>query len=77
MRFKWEKYHSTYEKLVDSWLDDVAVKFTGLDDGWNDFYSYWMQVSKTDDTCEDFCFIVSECDVPFAEHESVDSMQKW
>ncbi len=66
MRFKWEKYHSTYEKLVDSWLDDVAVKFTGLDDGWKDFYSYWMQESKTDDTCEDFCFIVSDCDVPFA-----------
>ena len=61
----------------DSRLDGIGVKFTGLDDGWNDFYSYWIQESKTDDTCEDFCFIVSECDVPFAEHESVASMQKW
>ena len=33
MRFKWEKYHSTYEKLVDSRLDGIGVKFTGLDDG--------------------------------------------
>ncbi len=26
----------------DPRLDDIGVKFTGLDDGWNDFYSYWM-----------------------------------
>lgn len=66
MKFKWEKYNSTHEKLVNSWLDDIAVKFTGLDDGWNEFYRYWMQEAKADETCEDFCFIVSECDVPFA-----------
>ncbi len=66
MRFKWEKYNNTHEELVNSWLDDIAVKFTGLDNGWNEFYSYWMQEAKTNDFCEDFCFIVSECDVPFA-----------
>ncbi len=66
MKFKWEKYNNSHEELVNSWLDDTAVKFTGIDNGWNEFYSYWMQESEKNDTCEDFCFIVSECDVPFA-----------
>lgn len=66
MRFKWEHYQNTHHKdLVDSWLDGVAVKFTGLDDGWKDFYDYWMQAAEKSSNCKDYCFIVSENNEPF------------
>ncbi len=64
MRFKWEHYQNTHETLVDSWLDDVAVNFTGLDDGWKEFYDYWMQEAK-ESSCKDYCYIVSENNEPF------------
>lgn len=41
MRFEWEHYKNTHEALVNSWLDDVAIKFTGLDDPGTDFRNTW------------------------------------
>ncbi len=65
MRFKWAYYQNTHEAIVDSWLDDVAINFTGLDDGWKIFYNYWMQDAKESCNCKDYCFIVSENNEPF------------
>ncbi len=60
MRFQWEPYQSSHEALVDSWLDDTAVEFTGLDNGWKAFYDYWMLDAKENANCRDYCFLVSE-----------------
>ncbi len=65
MRFRWEHYQDTQEALVDSWLDEAAVNFTRLDDGWKVFYDYWMQEAKESSNCKDYCFIVSENNIPF------------
>lgn len=58
IRFEWEHYKNTHEALVNSWLDDVAIKFTGLDDGWKDFYDYWMQEAKEISSCKDYLLVL-------------------
>ncbi|MBQ4575835.1 MAG: GNAT family N-acetyltransferase [Clostridia bacterium] len=38
--FNWIDYSDEYAILVESWLDDEAVKFTGIDQGWAAYYDY-------------------------------------
>ena len=38
--YKWMDYSEEYALLVKSWLDDEAVKNTGLDQGWDEYYEY-------------------------------------
>ena len=41
MRFSWVEYTSEYNAFADSCLDDEAKRFTGCDDGFEEFYNYW------------------------------------
>jgi RimJ/RimL family protein N-acetyltransferase len=41
MGFSWEDYQPAVTDYVEDWLDEAAVKFTGLDDGFRAFYEYW------------------------------------
>lgn len=41
MIFKWIDYTTDYSRIVDSWLDLEAKRFTGCDNGWDDFFDYW------------------------------------
>lgn len=41
MNFTWRDYHPETMKYIENWLDESAVKSTGLDDGFHDFYEYW------------------------------------
>ncbi len=66
MRFNWAEYENSYARLVDSWLDESAVKSTGLDDGWQNFYDYWTEENKKYDNCTGLCFLISENNIPFA-----------
>ncbi len=47
MKYKWIDYSSEYKSLVDSWIDAEAKKFTGCDDGFDEFYKYWLNESET------------------------------
>ena len=40
--FYWIDYSDEYAILVESWLDDEAVKFTGIDQGWAAYYDYYV-----------------------------------
>lgn len=41
MRYQWIDYTSEYGDLVASWIDPEAMRFTGLEDEFDDFYRYW------------------------------------
>lgn len=61
MKFIWEKYADKYLELIDSCLDSEAVQYTGLDEGWQAFYDYWICENASYENCESFCYVIS-CD---------------
>jgi len=42
MKFEWIMYSDTYEELVESWMDEETRRLSGCEDGWSDFYRYWI-----------------------------------
>lgn len=64
--FLWQDYEPEHAALVDSWLDEEALRATRLDDGFDDFYQYWKQ--ETDPARGEYfcCKLVSEDQRPFA-----------
>ena len=47
MKYTWIDYNSAYEKIVDSWLDEDAQRFTGCDEGFEEYYQYWVNDVNT------------------------------
>ena len=41
MRFTWLDYEPETMDFVENWLDESAVRTTGLDEGFRAFYEYW------------------------------------
>ena len=66
MIFTWIDYNPETMGYVENWLDKLAVRKTGMDDGFRDFYEYW----SNEGGCvvgEDFwCKVVFGNGVPFA-----------
>ena len=66
MNFIWYDYNPNTMSFVENWLDESAIKSTGLDEGFRAFYEYW---SKEDGLIpgENFwCKVTFEEDTPFA-----------
>lgn len=66
MKYQWSDYAKEHEALVDSWLDDEAVRQTGLDSGWDDFFEYWKNDSEMSLGENYWCKIISHQGTPFA-----------
>lgn len=47
MKFTWDNYSATYKDIVETWLDEDAKKFTGCDEGFEEFYNYWVNEAET------------------------------
>lgn len=47
MQFEWIDYSPEFERTVDSWLDEDAVRSTGLDEGFGSFFRYWIKEDGT------------------------------
>ena len=47
MKYDWIDYSSEHKLLVDSWIDAAAAKFTGCDDGFDEYYKYWINEPET------------------------------
>lgn len=47
MKFTWEDYSATYKDVVETWLDEEAKRFTGCDDGFEEYYNYWINEADT------------------------------
>ena len=47
MRFDWIDYSTSYTETVNSWLDEDAMRFTGCDEGFDEYYQYWKNDPQT------------------------------
>ena len=66
MNYVWRDYDPETMMDIENWLDESAVRSTGLEDGFCSFYEYWI---KEDGFClgENFwCKVVYENGQPFA-----------
>ncbi len=66
MNFTWQDYEPDTMQYVEDWLDEYAVRMTGIDDSFRENYEYWAN-----DDCntvgENFwCKVASENEKPFA-----------
>jgi len=47
MKYEWIDYTSAYREMVDSWIDEDAKRFTGCDEGFDEYYQYWINDPET------------------------------
>ena len=47
MNFKWLDYSSVFADTVKRFLDEEAIRMTGIDEGFNDYYNYWVNEENT------------------------------
>lgn len=66
MIFKWVDYNPDKMRFVEKWLDKKAVKMTGMDDGFCDFYEYWAKEEGFMVGKNYWCKVVFEDEKPFA-----------
>ena len=66
MNFKWIEYNSSMSSLVDSWLDEKAVRGTGLDESFDVYCHYWKNKTDSERGESFWCKLVSEDRHPFA-----------
>ena len=66
MRFIWRDYDPQTMGYIESWLDADAVRYTGLDDGFRDFYEYWAKEDGYLVGQNFWAKVIFEKDMPFA-----------
>lgn len=75
-QYVWCDYDPRTMQFIESWLDKDAVKATGLDDGFRDFYEYWANEDGFDVGVNYWCKVVCENNTPvavvaFCRHEQM------
>ena len=76
MNFDWRDYNPETMGYVENWLDEYAVRMTGMDEGFRQEYEYWSNEDCNVVGGNYWCKVVFEDGVPFAViefgmHESV------
>ncbi len=66
MRFDWKDYGADTMTFVEDWLDDYAVRMTGMDDGWRAFHEYWITEGGMTPGKDYWCKVVYDQAAPFA-----------
>ena len=66
MKFDWKKYFPNTMPFVEEWLDDHAVRMTGMDDGWRAFHEYWITDGEMMLGKDYWCKVVYDDKTPFA-----------
>lgn len=66
MNFVWCDYNPETMGYIESWLDESAIKSTGLDEGFCEFYEYWANEDGFVVGKNFWCKVVFEIDEPFA-----------
>ena len=66
MTFVWRDYSPETMNYIEDWLDESAVKSTGLDEGFRAFYEYWASEGGLVVGENYWCKVVFEDDKPFA-----------
>ena len=66
MNYVWRDYNPNTMGYIEAWLDESSIKFTGLDDGFRDFYEYWANEDGFVVGENFWCKVVFENNEPFA-----------
>ena len=66
MRFDWKDYIPDTMPFVENWLDEHAVRMTGMDDGFRAFHEYWINDGKMKLGKDYWCKVVYNGKTPFA-----------
>ena len=66
MNYVWRDYDPNAMRFVENWLDESAVKSTGLDEGFRTFYEYWANEDGFAVGENFWCKVAYENDKPFA-----------
>lgn len=66
MNFIWCDYNPKTMGYIENWLDECAVKSTGLDEGFRNFYDYWANEDGFVVGEYFWCKVVCENNKPFA-----------
>ena len=66
MNFTWHDYNPETMGYVEDWLDESAVKSTGLDEGFRAFYEYWAKEDGFKVGENFWCKVVCHQDDPLA-----------
>ena len=66
MRFDWKNYIPDSMPFVEEWLDEQAVRMTGMDDGWQMFHDYWITDGEMTLGKDYWCKVVCDNNAPFA-----------
>ena len=66
MDFVWHDYDPETMGYLENWLDEAAVKATGLDEGFRDFYEYWAKEDGFKVGENFWCKVVCHRDDPLA-----------
>ncbi len=64
--YVWRDYEPNVMHYIEYWLDESAVKSTGLDEGFCAFYEYWASEDGFAVGENFWCKVVFENDQPFA-----------
>ena len=66
VNYVWYDYDPNTMGFIENWLDESAVKSTGLDDGFRAFYAYWANTEGFVVGKNFWCKVTFEKDEPFA-----------
>ncbi len=66
MNFVWRDYNPDTMGYVENWLDETAVKMTGMDEGFCQEYEYWSNEDCNVVGENYWCKVVFENESPFA-----------
>ena len=66
MNFDWCDFNTETMVFVENWLDEHAVRMTGMDDGFRLEYEYWSNEDCNVVGENYWCKVVFENEVPFA-----------
>lgn len=66
MNYVWCDYNPETMGYVENWLDESAVRFTGMEDGFRYFYEYWVNEAGFIVGEMFWCKVAFENDEPFA-----------
>lgn len=67
MKYSWADYGEPYYDIVESWMDETAIKGLGLDDGgWKVYYEHCLQDELSCLGKNFWCKVILDGDKPFA-----------
>lgn len=66
MSFIWKDYDPLSMPFIEKWLDENAVRMTGIDGGWRAFHEYWITEGGMTPGVDYWCKVVYEGEKPVA-----------